>query len=219
MQAKCDWIISVFVWQSSHLWFNVFFFFFSFQLLKERFQEFAKDTITIGTERVETAYDVCDQLIASDHSDSATIAEWKDTLNERWEDLLELIETRQQELQASWERHKFFSDCKETLEIIYVSQHMVILRLFNFLVCQKEKLCFLVSVENIQYNLNGSNTDGSFTVHDSNSLFSPYLILLVAQENKYIGILFYHEIVCCVYSLELPHWGDSNEYTQHTIIV
>ena len=31
--------------------------------------------------------------------------------------------------------------------------------------------------------------------------------------------LFYHGIVCCVYSLESPHRGDSNEYTQHTIIV
>ena len=31
--------------------------------------------------------------------------------------------------------------------------------------------------------------------------------------------LFYHEIVCCVYSLESPHRGDSNEYTQYTIIV
>ena len=31
--------------------------------------------------------------------------------------------------------------------------------------------------------------------------------------------LFYHEIVCCVYSLESPHRGDSNEYTQDTIIV
>ena len=29
--------------------------------------------------------------------------------------------------------------------------------------------------------------------------------------------LFYYEIVCCVYSLESPHRGDSNEYTQHTI--
>ena len=28
--------------------------------------------------------------------------------------------------------------------------------------------------------------------------------------------LFYQEIVCCVYSLELPHRGDSDEYTQHT---
>ena len=32
-------------------------------------------------------------------------------------------------------------------------------------------------------------------------------------------LLSYHEIVCCVYSLELPHRGNSNEYTQQTIIV
>ena len=31
--------------------------------------------------------------------------------------------------------------------------------------------------------------------------------------------LFYREIVCCVYSLESPHRGDSNEYNQYTIIV
>ena len=31
--------------------------------------------------------------------------------------------------------------------------------------------------------------------------------------------LFYYEIVCCVYSLESPHRGDSNECTQHTIIL
>ena len=95
-----------------------------FQLLKERFQEFARETVSIGTERVAAANHTCDNLIALAHSDSATIAEWKDTLNERWEDLLELIETRAQELQASWERHKFFSDCKETLEIIYVCSQL-----------------------------------------------------------------------------------------------
>ena len=74
----------------------------------------------------------------------------------------------------------------------------------------------------IQYNLNGSNMDDSFTVDDSNSFFSPYKILPIAQENKYLGFfffLFYHGIVCCVYSLELPHQGNSNEYTQHTIIM
>ena len=43
----------------------------------------------------------------------------------------------------------------------------------------------------IQYTLNGSNTDGSFTVDDSNSFFSPYKILHVAQENKYLGIFSY----------------------------
>ena len=73
----------------------------------------------------------------------------------------------------------------------------------------------------IQYNLNGSNTDGSFTVDDSNSFFSPYKVLPIAQENKYLMFFFllYHGIVCCVYSLELPHQGDSNEYTHQTIIV
>ena len=43
----------------------------------------------------------------------------------------------------------------------------------------------------VQYNLNGSNTDGSFTVDDSNSFFSPYKTLPIAQENKYLGIFSY----------------------------
>ena len=83
------------------------------------------------------------------------------------------------------------------------------------------KVCKECIRNNIQYNLNGSNTDGSFTVDDSNSFFSPYKILPIAQENKYLGIffLFYHGFVCCVFSLESPHRGDSNEYSQHTIIV
>ena len=60
--------------------------------------------------------------------------------------------------------------------------------------------------------------DGSFTLDHSNSFLSPKEILPIAQENKNFGILreiylFYHENVCCVYSLESPHRGDSNEYT------
>ena len=31
--------------------------------------------------------------------------------------------------------------------------------------------------------------------------------------------LFYHEIICCLYLLELPHRDDSKKYTQHTFIV
>ena len=31
--------------------------------------------------------------------------------------------------------------------------------------------------------------------------------------------LFYYKIECCVYSLESPHQGDSNEYTQYTMPV
>ena len=70
----------------------------------------------------------------------------------------------------------------------------------------------------IQSNLKSSNTDGSFTMADSNLFLSPYEILPIAHVNKYLRT-FYQKIICCVYSLELPHRGDSNEYTQHTIIV
>ena len=51
---------------------------------------------------------------------------------------------------------------------------------------------------------------------NSSSFLSPYEVLPIAQENKYFS---YHEIVCCVHALESPDQGDSNEYTQHTIIV
>ena len=34
---------------------------------------------------------------------------------------------------------------------------------------------------------------------------------------KEIFSFSYTIIVCWVYSLESPRWGDSNEYTQHTI--
>lgn len=90
-------------------------------MLRDRFKEFARDTETIGQERVAAVNEVCDQLIQSGHSDAATIAEWKDQINESWADLLELIDTRTQMLAASWDLWKFFHDCKETLERINVN--------------------------------------------------------------------------------------------------
>jgi len=89
-------------------------------MLCDRFKEFAHETELIGQERVAAVNDICDQLIAAGHSDAATIAEWKDGINEAWTDLLELIDTRTQALAASWELHKFFHDCKETLLRIHV---------------------------------------------------------------------------------------------------
>ncbi|XP_044730255.1 spectrin beta chain isoform X2 [Chrysoperla carnea] len=94
-------------------------------LLWERFKEFARDTETIGSERVATVNGIADQLISVGHSDSATIAEWKDGLNEAWQDLLELIETRTQMLAASRELHKFFHDCKDVLSRILEKQHAI----------------------------------------------------------------------------------------------
>ena len=37
----------------------------------------------------------------------------------------------------------------------------------------------------LQSNFNGSNTDGSFTMANSNSVLSPYRIFPLTQENKY----------------------------------
>ena len=72
----------------------------------------------------------------------------------------------------------------------------------------------------VQWNLNSSNTDGSFTMANSNSFLSPSEIPLILREKKILQeiFLFYHEIVYFVYSLEYPHQDGSNEYTQHTII-
>ena len=58
-----------------------------------------------------------DELIDYGHSEAATIAEWKDGVNEAWADLLELMETRAQMLAASHQLHKFFSDCREVRDL------------------------------------------------------------------------------------------------------
>ena len=73
----------------------------------------------------------------------------------------------------------------------------------------------------LQNNLNGSNPDGSFTLDDSNSFFQSLQNPSYNSRKQIFRdfFLFYHGIVCCVYSLESPHRGDSNEYTQHSIIV
>ena len=43
----------------------------------------------------------------------------------------------------------------------------------------------------IQSNLDSSNTDGSFTMANSNSFLSLYEVLPIAQENKYLGKFSY----------------------------
>ncbi|XP_075771677.1 spectrin beta chain, non-erythrocytic 4 isoform X2 [Pelodiscus sinensis] len=84
-------------------------------LLQEKFTEFASETGSQGKERLSAVNQMVDELIDYGHVDAATIAEWKDGLNEAWADLLELMETRAQMLAASHELHKFFSDCQEVL--------------------------------------------------------------------------------------------------------
>ncbi|CAD6199906.1 unnamed protein product [Caenorhabditis auriculariae] len=93
------------------------------QMLQERFQQFARDTENIGSERVANANDGCDSLIGQGHTDAPTIALWKDSLNEAWENLLELIDTRAQILEASRLLHKFFHDCRDCLSRIMEKTH------------------------------------------------------------------------------------------------
>ena len=87
-------------------------------LLIERFKEWAKETESIGSERVAAVNEIADSLISVGHTDAATIAQWKDSLNDAWADLLELIDTRNQMLEASRELHKYFHDCKDILSRI-----------------------------------------------------------------------------------------------------
>uniref|UniRef100_A0A671URU8 Spectrin beta chain n=1 Tax=Sparus aurata TaxID=8175 RepID=A0A671URU8_SPAAU len=84
-------------------------------VLQEKFTEFASETGSIGQERVTAVNQMVDELIDYGHAEAATIAEWKDGVNEAWADLLELMETRAQMLAASHQLHKFFSDCREVL--------------------------------------------------------------------------------------------------------
>ncbi|KAG0421758.1 Spectrin beta chain, non-erythrocytic 1, partial [Dictyocoela muelleri] len=56
---------------------------------------------------------------------SAQIAKLKDTLNESYQDLLEMIETRLESLKASWELQKYFHDSNESLSILIERQNTI----------------------------------------------------------------------------------------------
>uniref|UniRef100_A0A8D3BE58 Spectrin beta chain n=1 Tax=Scophthalmus maximus TaxID=52904 RepID=A0A8D3BE58_SCOMX len=92
-------------------------------VLQEKFTEFASETGNVGQERVTAVNQMVDELIDYGHSEAATIAEWKDGVNEAWADLLELIETRAQMLAASHQLHKFFSDCREVMFLRSKDKH------------------------------------------------------------------------------------------------
>ncbi|NWR83248.1 SPTB1 protein, partial [Furnarius figulus] len=87
-------------------------------LLREKFREFARETGSVGQERVDRVNLTIEDLIDAGHIEAATMAEWKDGLNESWADLLELIDTRMQLLAASHDLHKYFYDGAELLALI-----------------------------------------------------------------------------------------------------
>lgn len=94
-------------------------------MLLDRFLAFSQETGQIGSERLQSMNEMIDLLIAQNHIDSAQIAECKDTLNDSFQDLLEMIETRSLTLKASWQLHKFFHDCQETKAMIVERQNVI----------------------------------------------------------------------------------------------
>ncbi|XP_072221502.1 spectrin beta chain, erythrocytic isoform X2 [Leuresthes tenuis] len=91
-------------------------------LLRDKFRDFARETGMMGQERVDMVNQTIDELIESGHSEAATLAEWKDGINDSWADLLELIDTRAQLLTASYELLKYFDDGKELVAQIHEKQ-------------------------------------------------------------------------------------------------
>uniref|UniRef100_A0AAQ4RED3 Spectrin beta chain n=1 Tax=Gasterosteus aculeatus aculeatus TaxID=481459 RepID=A0AAQ4RED3_GASAC len=91
-------------------------------LLRDKFREFARETGTVGQERVDLVNEAIDELIEAGHAEAANMAEWKDTINESWADLLELIDTRAQLLTTSYELLKYFDDGKELVTQIHEKQ-------------------------------------------------------------------------------------------------
>ncbi|XP_041514121.1 spectrin beta chain, erythrocytic [Microtus oregoni] len=87
-------------------------------MLRDKFRDFARETGAIGQERVDNVNAIIERLIDAGHSEAATIAEWKDGLNDMWADLLELIDTRMQLLAASYDRHRYFYTGTEILGLI-----------------------------------------------------------------------------------------------------
>ena len=66
-------------------------------------------------------------------------------------------------------------------DIMSLSQHFIMIQSDqSFALIQNKWI-----LKNVQSNFNGSNTDGSFIMAYSNSLFSPYGIFPIPQENKY----------------------------------
>ena len=76
--------------------------------------------------------------------------------------------------------------CTSTYQICRIEEKINRTTIFHKRICK-----LTPEVRDIQQNLNSSNSDGSFTVDDSNSFFSPYKLLPPIAQEKYVMIFSY----------------------------
>ena len=70
------------------------------------------------------------------------------------------------------------------------------------------------NIYKIQSNFNGSNTFGTIKISSRQGQFEPMRVDYSARSGGIIEMIFsifFNMKACCVFSLESPHRGDSNE--------
>ena len=90
-------------------------------------------------------------------------------------------------------------------QIIVSNIFFVFIPYYLLLICALEKPLRDCDLFWIQLNLNSSNTGGSFTMANSNSVLNPYEILPIDQENKYLRKLSYFITYKPLYTANMYH--------------
>ncbi|CAG5088442.1 Oidioi.mRNA.OKI2018_I69.PAR.g11841.t3.cds [Oikopleura dioica] len=82
-------------------------------ILIERWESFTSETKRVGGDKMREVQAEVDTLIEAAHSDAFKIESWRKNVNNMWDDLVELMETRRQLLETTLRRHRYFADADE----------------------------------------------------------------------------------------------------------
>merc|ERR1712062_566587 len=85
-------------------------------ILIEKWDSFCVETKRLGLEKLSHTRTESERIIETGHSHSHKVETWRKNVEEMWDDLIELMETRKQMLQSTFRRHKFSVDSKEILD-------------------------------------------------------------------------------------------------------
>jgi spectrin beta len=83
------------------------------EMIQEKFQEFARNSLATGTDRYDSVNSLADSLIDSGHTEAVTIKEWKDGVGDSWNGLKEMIDARRKALATAFEMKRFYRDSND----------------------------------------------------------------------------------------------------------